>query len=236
MTTHNDAPGETLSAPDTAARETAAPTLPVHAPTGERGNWTPWMPTGIGVASVLLALAFLPVPAPLSVDETAEVAVAYYKLKAPQAGPAFEKALKLDPGHRRANFAAGLAAIDAGRPQQAEAYLKKALERSPGDQEIELSLAALYQTMGRVEEAKALYKALAARFPQDARIAYNQALLALKQDDKPEALRLFERYLALPTGRKKRASVERTVAALKKQIDGKTSATKSPAAASVAPR
>jgi len=228
MTTHQDTPEETVPAQEDSAISLSQSPAGAELPSGV--DWSQWMPTGIGVSAIVLALAFLPVPAPLSADETAEVAVAYYKLKVPQAWPAFEKALKLDPGHRRANFAAGLAAIDAGRLPEAEAYLKKALERAPGDQEIELSLAALYQTVGRVDEAQALYKALAARFPQDARIVYNQALLALKIDNKRDALQFFERYLSLPTAQQKRASVERTVAALRAQLNVTTNAATPPAA------
>lgn len=224
-------PHETQTAPSTLSESHTTGSEQAVIPTGvPQGDWPFWMPTGIGVVAVLLALSFLPVPAPLSADESAEVAVAYYKLKAPQAWPAFKQALKLDPGHRRANFAAGLASLDMGRPQDAEVYLKKALERSPGDQEIELSLAALYQTVGRNDEAQTLYRSLAKRFPNDARILYNQALLALKNDDKSEALQLFERYLALPHAKQKRASVERTVTALRAQLKVPSQASPPPTA------
>ncbi|MEB3328236.1 MAG: tetratricopeptide repeat protein [Candidatus Sericytochromatia bacterium] len=167
---------------------------------------------------LLLMLSQAPPAVSLTRDERVEQAVAYMRLKVPDAERAFGPILAEEPGHRRANFAAGMAAIDAGHKAEAERYFRKVLEQDPNDGEVLLSLGALCHEQGRLDEARSIYTKLRARRPGDARVVYNLALLALRAGQDREALGHLEAYLKMPGGKARRVAVAKTVVQLRTKL------------------
>lgn len=170
------------------------------------------------VAPIALLVAYAPPAVSLSRDEQVELAVAYMRLKVPNAEQAFAPILEAEPNHRRANFAAGMAAIDAGRSEDAIKYLQRVLDQHPDDHEVALSLGAVYHNMGRLDEAGAVYRRLRERHPEDARVVYNLALLDLRAGREREALGHLETYLKMPGAAAKRAAVGRTIVELRTRL------------------
>ncbi|MEB3220817.1 MAG: tetratricopeptide repeat protein [Candidatus Sericytochromatia bacterium] len=170
------------------------------------------------VAPLAVMIAKAPPAVSLTLDERVEQAVAYMRLKVPDAHQAFGPILAQEPDHRRANFAAGMAAVDARRPAEAEEHFRRVLKTDPSDTEVLLSLGALCQEQGRTEEARAIYTRLRAQRPDDARVLYNLALLALRSGQEREALGHLEAYLKLPGGDARRVAVAQTVVQLRTKL------------------
>jgi predicted Zn-dependent protease len=165
-----------------------------------------------------LMLSQAPPAVSLTLDERVEQAVAYMRLKVPDAERAFGPILAEQPDHRRANFAAGMAAIDGGHKAEAERYFRKVLEKDPNDAEVLLSLGALCHEQGRFDEARTIYTRLRTQRPDDARVVYNLALLALRGGKEREALDHLETYLKMPGGQARRVAVAQTVVQLRTKL------------------
>lgn len=163
-----------------------------------------------------LAMAFVPTPAPLTVSEQAELAIAYMKNADPRSEEMFNTVLARDPRNVRVNFALGLRATAQKRYADAEKHLTIASEGEPTNSEIAMSIAVLFQKTRRLDKAHDVYMALHKGNPKDSRYLYNLGTLEISRGNYPAAREHLRNFIALIP---KRGAVYRRA---KKKIDALT--------------
>lgn len=175
--------------------------------------------TPLGALAVLgLALALTPSPAPLTLDEVAEVAIGEMRLGLDdeRVGQRFHQVLSQDPDHLRANFGIGMAAYSAKQYKASSEHLQRALAKAPENHEIKLALATAFQKQLRVDEAMALYEELRKADPRDSRVINNLAEIEISRGNYAAARAHLASYLAMLPARATaaRSKVELRIARL----------------------
>jgi predicted Zn-dependent protease len=114
-----------------------------------------------------------------------------------QAESAFEKALQLDPNHRKSLFNSSRVLLETGRPQQALERIEKALTIEPMSNEgLRLLGRARYQ-LGKVGEAIEAYQRALVLDDRDVWSMNNLGLIYIDQDRSSEALAPLARAVEL---------------------------------------
>jgi tetratricopeptide (TPR) repeat protein len=147
-----------------------------------------------------LAAVFTAMPGvqPASPDELAEVAVGYIKAKQESFGKdALREALAKEPGNHRANYVAGMLALQEERFPEAASHLKAAYEAKPDDRDALLSYGVACQRLNDYGAARAAYEAVRKAEPNNAKAAYNLGMLAIETLQYSVAKGCLEDYLRL---------------------------------------
>lgn len=164
----------------------------------------------------------MPRPAPPSATELAELGVAYVKAnKEPLAWQALHQAVALEPGHFRANYAAGILAFKQGNDPDAERYLRAALATKPDDIDGLLTLGAVYHRRQAYEQAKEAYLAVLRRDTENTKAIYNLGMLALDRNQYDEGKAYMERYMKLAPGSGDHHEIRRRLKAVQESLAAK---------------
>ena len=151
----------------------------------------------LGALSVLgIGLLSVPAPPPLTLDETAEVALAEMRAGGhdQRVAQRLHDVLAQAPDHVKANFGVGMAAYGAEDYKRAGEYLQKAYAGAPENFEIKLALATAYHKQARYDEAMVLYEGLRRADPKDRRIPSNMAEVEISRRNLRAAREHLEAY------------------------------------------
>lgn len=149
-------------------------------------------------------------------------ALGLYYVEVGQSDRAFEyyrRALKIDPLNYEALNNSALLYIRLGDYEKAKPFLKKAIARNPDFPEPHLNLGIVLFNTGNIKAAIDEYEMALAINPDYREAHFNIATaLLLLPDKKEQALYHFRAVLNLKPDYKQRALVEKTIAAISKQV------------------
>jgi Flp pilus assembly protein TadD len=139
-----------------------------------------------------------PTVPPATAAELADVAIGFIKSNHhSEALGVLNDALAVNASDFRANYVAGVYAMQTKRFQEAEPYLRAALKAKPDDVETLLSLGVVCQAQGKFQEARATYLKGRSLDPKNTKLVYNLGMLCIRVLDYPVARKYFQEYLQL---------------------------------------
>lgn len=172
-------------------------------------------------ACLAVAVSLIPAVAPATPDELAEVAVGYIKAEQPAfAKDTLREALAGDPKNHRANYVAGMLALQEKRYPDAARYLKTALDAQKNDWDASLSLGVTYQSVHDYAAAREAYRQVYEAQPSNAKALYNLGMLEIETLHYHLAKRYLEAYLTLQPNASDRGFVVSKLAELDARIKG----------------
>jgi len=114
-----------------------------------------------------------------------------------KAGTAFDRALQLDPNHRKSLFNSSRVLLETGRPREALERIEKGLSLEPMSNEGLRLLARARYELGNVDEAIEAYHRALALDDHDVWSMNNLGLIYIQQDRSSEALAPLSRAVEL---------------------------------------